>query len=887
VTLPIAGQTFSHYRILSMLGGGGMGVVYEAEDVRLGRHVAIKFLPEEMAQRPEALERFQREARAASALNHANICTVHDIGEEQGRPFIVMELMKGQTLKERIAGKPLPLERILALGGQVASALEAAHRQGITHRDIKPANIFVTEDGDAKLLDFGLAKLTTGAAGADLSDQRTRSHAGDVTTAGTTLGTVSYMSPEQARGEAIDARSDLFSFGVVLYEMATGTLPFHGNSLADTIAAILEHEPVPPVRVNPDVPKELEHLIGKALEKDRNVRYQSAADIRADFKRLERQSGPVVATSAPERGWRPRRRFFALAGIALGVAIVAAAFWAWRWASPRAPASAGPVRVAVLPFENLGAPEDGYFADGITDEIRSKIASMPQVAVIARSSSLGYKGTRKTAQEIGRELDVAYILTGTVRWQKGAQGASRIRVGPELVEVPRDRAPVTRWQESFDAVVEDVFRVQSEIASRVAGALPITLGDTEHRQLAGRPTANLGAYEAYLRGDEIYDSSGGFAAGIQRAIGQYEQAVALDPSFALAWAHLARARSFYYYNSVATEPGLPAAAREAADRALRLAPALTDARLAHGQYFIFVAKNPEQALEDCAQQPGEPASAELFECTAQAEMTLGQFDRSISDLNRARSLAPRSPAIEQRRATALTWLRKYDEAIAAADAALRLVPSNAAALEWKAMALLAQGDLAGARRVMAEQQGKIEAADLVMNFAMYWDLMWVLDEEQTRLLMALPAEAFGGDAPSRAIIFAQTEALAGHDDEARRWADEAERGMARQAAANIGSWQLPITRALALAYLGRRGEAVRQGQRAMDESARDAYASKYIQHQMVRVYMILGEKEKALDLLEPLLKAPYYLTPKWLAIDPNFAPLKGHPRFEKLLRAGR
>jgi serine/threonine protein kinase len=270
--LPVVGQAFSHYRIVAMIGGGGMGVVYEAEDVRLGRHVAVKFLPEALADSAEALDRFSREARAASALNHPHICTVYDIGEEQGRPFLVMELMRGRTLKEQIAGKALPLGSVLALGGQVADALEAAHHQGITHRDIKPANIFVTEHGEAKLLDFGLAKRSAGGAGAGADDDRTASRVDEVTAPGTTLGTVSYMSPEQTRGEAVGPQSDLFSLGAVLYEMATGVLPFRGQSATEIIDAILHGEPVPPVRLNPDVPAELERVIAKALEKDPALR---------------------------------------------------------------------------------------------------------------------------------------------------------------------------------------------------------------------------------------------------------------------------------------------------------------------------------------------------------------------------------------------------------------------------------------------------------------------------------------------------------------------------------------------------------------------------------------------------------------------------------------
>ncbi len=525
------GQTVSHYRVLSELGGGGMGVVYEAEDLNLGRKVALKFLPEALRSR-EALERFRREARAASALNHPHICVVYDLGEHQGKPFIAMERMQGQTLNHLISGRPMLSQRVSELGSQVADALEAAHGAGILHRDLKPANVFVTEHGEAKLLDFGLAKVLGDAA--DGSEAPTAEH---LTRPGSTLGTLAYMSPEQARGEGLDARSDLFSLGVVLYEMATGCLPSEGKSEAEIFKGILADTPASPTSRNAEVPPELERIILKALEKDRGLRYQHAADMRADLKRLLRDttSGPASAAASGRAApaWSSRRGF-ASGALAAVLALALGGVWLARRrgdaASPPTGTSASK-RMAVLPFENLGGPEDAYFADGMTDEVRSKLAGLSGLAVIASASASQYRGTTKPPKQIAKELGVAYLLFAKVRWQKSGD-TSRIRLTSELVELGGGGAPTTRWQEAFEADLSDVFRVQAEIATKVAQSLEVALSGEERGRLSARPTSNLAAYDAYLKGLEIEKGAGLSPTLLRRAAAQYEQAVALDPGLA-------------------------------------------------------------------------------------------------------------------------------------------------------------------------------------------------------------------------------------------------------------------------------------------------------------------------------------------------------------------
>jgi serine/threonine protein kinase/Tfp pilus assembly protein PilF len=648
------GRTVSHYRIVEKLGGGGMGVVYKAEDLRLGRHVSLKFLPEELSKDQQAIERFQREARAASSLNHPHICTIYDVDEYEGQNFIVMEFLEGQTLKHRISGRPLDIDRVPEYGYQMADGLGAAHAKAIIHRDIKPANIFVTERGQVKLLDFGLAKLLPERKGTTVptntsGSQTTTMDPPHLTSSGVSMGTVAYMSPEQVRGEELDERTDLFSLGLVLYEMATGQQAFSGSTSGVVFEAILNRTPIPVARLNPAIPTQLEQIINKSLEKDRELRYRTASDLRADLQRLRRDTDSarsmVTISPPPPSKMLPQHwpRFAWAGALALVLLLFGLNVGNLR---DRVLGRSDPNRIesiAVLPFANLSNDaKTEYLSDGITESLINNLSQLPNLTVMSRNTVFRYKGQETDLQRVGRELGVRALLTGRL-----IQTGDELMISVNLEDL-RDRRQI--WGEQYNRKLSNLVSVQQEIASEIYGRLRPRLAGEEKKLLSKRPTENVEAYRLYLQG--LFYWNKWTEADFKRAADYFTQAVQKDPRYALSYAGLADT-----YSLLGDAGYLPPSeawpkAKTAAMQALEIDDTLAEAHTSLGlvkEHFEWDWAGAEKEFKRAIEL--NPVSAPAHHWYGDYLANMGRFEEGLRETKKAQELDPLSLIIN----TTLGW----------------------------------------------------------------------------------------------------------------------------------------------------------------------------------------------------------------------------------------
>jgi len=866
---PFAGRVFSHYRIEERLGAGGMGVLYRATDLKLGRSVAIKFLARHLVSSEAAKARFVREAQAASALDHPNIASVYDIGEEDGEIFIVMALYEGETLKQCLQRSRLSIDQALSILRQVTLGLEAAHCAGIVHRDIKPANILIGSSGAVKILDFGLAKLLY------------HSQAEAMTEAGQAIGTVLYMSPEQLGGETVDQRSDLWSLGVVAYEILAGVSPFQTDSLAATTKRIVNDEPVS-LTTNPEVPGWLAQLISQLLRKNPAERPQSATEV-LRWLQDANASYPTEVRAAPfavaQRGIHAARSRAALV-FAAGVLVATAAWWGLR-NKIRSRGADADRSIAILPFASLSTGEENaYFAQGFHDELLRQVARIGDLRVISRTSVQQYKEGARNLREIADALGVSSILEGSVQ-----RSANRVRVEARLIDARSDRQI---WADRYDRDVSDAFAIQTAVAEEIASALHARLSPAQKAQFARRPTDNPEAYDLYLRALEYANRPGHQPQNLTIAERLYRQAIATDTSFALARARLAFTRIETYWFVAGTPDRVAEEAREEAEHALRLRRDLPEAHLALGAYYYWGRRDYEAALPEFEiARRGLPAEA--INLIGAVRRRQGRFEEAIRDQQEAARLDPRSPGQLLEVAISLLLTRRYEEADGTVDRALTIAPDFAGAAMLKAViheAWKEESELAQA--VLRQTRGRLDPRGRVGQ--QDWFIMLLEHHPAEALPWLDSAESDSIITPRgvypKALLYAGAHEALGDAAQARKEYESARSALEAELEKDPGRGPQHMLLARAYAGLGRKEDALREARRAVETLpiSKDAFFGSDLEIYRAAVEGRVGEADAAIDHIRQLLSVPCLLSPALLRIDPRWSPLRGDPRFRQLAK---
>jgi len=863
----ISGAKLGPYEIVGLVGKGGMGEVYRARDPRLGRDVAIKVLPKHLAENPDSLKRFEREAKALATLSHANIVSIHDVGTDQDSPFVVMELLEGETLRARISRGPLRWEKALEFAIPITEGLAVAHSKGIIHRDLKPENIFLTADGCVKILDFGLARFKPILSQDENSEQLTKSKE---TEDGILRGTIPYLSPEQARGHPVGASSDIFSFGCVLYEMITGTRPFPGNTPVEILGAILHETPKKIAESGKQIPPELERIIEHCLEKDAAFRFQSARDLGFDLKEIlaTTSTGKTPTTALAKRPRELRNPIMIGMFILL---LVLAIFYvrSFRKTNVEQSIPENIKSIAVLPLKNLSSdPKQDYFADAMTDELITNLARIQSLRIISRTSVMEYKDAHKPLPQIAKELNVDAVVEGSVLPE-----ADRVRITVQLIYASTDQH---LWAESYERDLSNIFALQNEVASDITQKIKINLTPSEKGHLAKAETIRPDAYQAYLRGQELMKTQDLSSPEVRRAVEMFERAVNLDPNFAVAYSELSRADSImYYFQSDPTTERL-AKAKAAVDRAFELQPGLPEAHLALGAYYYMGFRDYPKAIREYEiAEKGLPGNPILLESLGASQRRLGNFEAAFHYLKKVHEISPRDPRIAWETALTCMYLRKYADADRYFDAAFSVGLNPTSYYTLKAQNFVVwRGDTKSAREMLQKIPNR-EDPDAFL----YWFHIELYDRNYEAALQVahrIPNSPYEG----MVYLLLKKEELAKKSFDQLRVKLE---GAIKRDDQNPG---MHSNLGIAYAGLNRKEEAIREGKLAVELGpvSKDAIRGPQFVTQLAFIYTMVGEYDEALSQIDYLLSIPDLVSVSFLPLDPRLDALRDQPRYQMILQ---
>ena len=863
------------YEIIENLGIGGMGEVYRVYDKKVEGEIALKLIKPEIASDKKVIERFRNELNVAREISHRNVCRMYDLGDAESRHFITMEYVTGEDLKSFIRrAAPLNTARAVLIAEQICEGLSEAHRLGVVHRDLKPSNIMIDKQGNVRIMDFGIARSLK---------------AKGITRAGVMIGTPEYISPEQVEGKEVDQRVDIYSLGVILYEMVTGRVPFEGETALSVAHKHRYEAPQEPNKVNTQIPDDLSRVILRCLEKDKETRYQSAGEVRSELTRIEKGM-PTTDRVIPERipstskeitvTFRKRWLLIPILFVVLVVAVVAIRFL--KQGKPVAPSLKHNILV-VLPFENLGLPEHEYFADGITTEITSRLGALQELGVISRSSAIRYKKTEKTIKEIGEELGVDFVLEGTVRWDRSPEGRGRVLVTPEFIRVSDD---IQLWSDRYDREIEDIFAVQSDIAEQVIRQLDITLLEPERRALKARPTDNLEAYQAYLMGIDYLMKPDYTEEQFRMAIQMFERAIKLDPNFALAFVGLTEALSVLAHSGYDLTEENISKAKAAADRVIELHPEMPEGHMALGFYYYLCHKDFDRALNELAMAEKDlPNNSRIPEHIGYILSRQGNFEESINNLKKAFELSPQEALLALELGDHYMVLRRYQEAERYYDRLISLAPDQMAGYASKASNYWMQGSLEKARATLEEMPKKTDPQSI-----RGWHKMWVVQEIFERNYQAalelLSSDFFEYSGEWKARYTGLVHNLMNEPELAHNSYDFARILLEKEVKEQPDDASTHSSLGKAYAGFGRKEEAIREGTLAVElhPISKDAYEGSNPVFSLAQIYVMVGEYEEALDKIEYLLSIPsHQISVPLLRLDPRWDPLREHPRFKRLL----